>query len=107
MLETLATGKADAAIGMALRWLKPLEQGFDVKIIAGGHGGCLRLLAPSASGIKDLAGLKGKTIAVADMTAPEKNFFAILLKKNGLDPEKDVDFKVFPWPLVARRGREG
>ncbi len=49
LLETLATGKADAAIGMALRWLKPLEQGFDVKIVAGGHGGCfvfLRLHPP-------------------------------------------------------------
>src|SRR5580704_18381636 len=27
LLETLATGKADAAVGMALRWLKPMEQG--------------------------------------------------------------------------------
>ena len=26
LLEALATGKADAAVGMALRWLKPLEQ---------------------------------------------------------------------------------
>ena len=48
LLETLATGKADAAAGMALRWLKPMEQGFDVKIIASTHGGCLRLLAPTA-----------------------------------------------------------
>ena len=31
LLEAIATGKADAGVGMALRWLKPLEQGFDVK----------------------------------------------------------------------------
>jgi NitT/TauT family transport system substrate-binding protein len=46
LLETLATGKADAAVGMALRWLKPMEQGFDVKIIASLHGGCMRCWRP-------------------------------------------------------------
>ena len=30
LLEAIATGKADAGVGMALRWLKALEQGFDV-----------------------------------------------------------------------------
>ena len=40
LLEAIATGKTDAGLGMALRWLKPLEQGFDVKIAAGTHGGC-------------------------------------------------------------------
>jgi NitT/TauT family transport system substrate-binding protein len=32
LLEAIATGKADAGLGLALRWLKPLEQGFDVRI---------------------------------------------------------------------------
>ncbi|MCW2318185.1 NitT/TauT family transport system substrate-binding protein [Rhodoblastus acidophilus] len=100
LLETLATGKADAAAGMALRWLKPMEQGFDVKIVASTHGGCLRLLAPTASNIKNLKDLKGKIIAVSDMNSPGKNFFAIRLKKVGLDPEKDVEFKQFPGPLL-------
>ena len=48
LLEAIATGKADAGVGMALRWLKALEQGFDVKLTAGTHGGCrpkTRLLA--------------------------------------------------------------
>ena len=100
LLETLATGKADAAGGMALRWLKPMEQGFDVKIIASTHGGCLRLLAPTNSDIKTLKDLKGKTIAVSDMNSPGKNFFSIRLKKAGLDPNTDVEFKQFPAPLL-------
>ena len=45
LLEAIATGKADAGVGMALRWLKPLEQGFDVRITTAIHGGCMRLLA--------------------------------------------------------------
>jgi NitT/TauT family transport system substrate-binding protein len=100
LLETLATGKADAAVGMALRWLKPLEQGFDVKIVTSTHGGCLRLLVPTESGIADVKDLQGKTIAVSDMNSPGKNFFAIVLKKAGLDPTVDVDFKAFPGPLL-------
>jgi len=34
LLESLATGKADAAVGMIHRWLKPLEAGLAVKIVA-------------------------------------------------------------------------
>jgi NitT/TauT family transport system substrate-binding protein len=37
LLEAIATGKADAGVGMALRWLKPLEQGFDVRITTATH----------------------------------------------------------------------
>ena len=100
LLETLATGKADAAVGMALRWLKPLEQGFDVKIIASLHGGCMRLFAPADSGINQVADLKGKTIGVSDMNSPAKNFFAIVIRKAGLDPTADVEFKQFPAALL-------
>ena len=63
LLEAIATGKTDAGLGMALRWLKPLEQGFDVKIAAGTHGGCMRVLSRANSGVDKLADLKGKIVA--------------------------------------------
>jgi NitT/TauT family transport system substrate-binding protein len=100
LLEAIASGKADAGIGMALRWLKPLEQGFDVRITTATHGGCMRLLSTKASGIRTLADLKGKTIGVTDMAAPDKNFFAIRLAKLGFDPNNDVQFRVFPGDLL-------
>jgi NitT/TauT family transport system substrate-binding protein len=107
LLEGIATGKADAGIGMALRWLKPLEQGFDVKITAGTHGGCMRLLAASDSGIADLAGLRGKTIGISDMASPAKNFFAIGLTKRGVDPNKDVQWRQFPADLLGLALQKG
>ena len=64
LLEAIATGKADAGVGMALRWLKPLEQGFDVKVVAGTHGGCIRLLGSKSAGATKLEDLKGKKIRV-------------------------------------------
>src|ERR1700729_1575195 len=100
LLEAIATGKADAGVGMALRWLKPLEQGFDVRITTATHGGCMRLLAAKTSAIQTLADLKGKTIGVSDLAAPDKNFFAIRLAKLGLDPLTDVDWRAFPADLL-------
>ena len=101
LLEALATGKADAGIGMALRWFKPLEQGFDVKITAGIHGGCTRLVTSKGSGITNIAALKGKTIGVGDLAGPGKNFFAIVLKKQGIDPERDVQWRQYPADLLG------
>ena len=107
LLEAIATGKADAGVGMALRWLKPLEGGFDVKIAAGIHGGCLRLFAKSGSGIASLADLRGKVIGVADLTSPDRNFFAILLQQAGIDPTRNVEWRVFPadiLPVALQKG---
>lgn len=101
LLEALSTGKADASVGMALRWLKPLEQGFDVKLTAGTHGGCLRLLASKASGITTLDGLRGQTIAVTPGGSPGKNFFSVLLARHGVDLTKDVSFREYPGDLLA------
>ncbi|MEX3896830.1 ABC transporter substrate-binding protein [Paraburkholderia sp. BR10954] len=107
LLEAIATGKSDAGVGMALRWIKPLEQGFDVKLTAGIHGGCMRLLATRASGIVDLQGLKGRTVGVSDMASPARNFFAVSLKKIGVDPDNDVHWRQYPAPLLGEALKKG
>lgn len=107
LLEAIATGKADGAAGMALRWLKPLEQGFDVKLVAGLHSGCMHLLTQRTSGITELGQLRGKVIGVGDMAAPDKNFFGIMLRQQGIDPERDVIWQQFPpdlLPLALQKG---
>ncbi len=101
LLEAIATGKADAGVGMALRWLKPLEQGFDVKITTAVHGGCMRLFTNSASGIKDISGLRGKTVGVSDLAAPDKNFFSIVAAKQGIDPTKDIEWRAYPADMLG------
>lgn len=106
LLESMATGKADAATGMALRWLKALEQGFDVKLTAGTHGGCLRLVTRDG-GPTDLASLRGQSIGVTDMAAPDKNFFSLQLKKHGVDPVRDVTWRVYPVDLLGTALEKG
>jgi NitT/TauT family transport system substrate-binding protein len=107
LLEAIATGKTDAGLGMALRWLKPLEQGFDVKIAAGTHGGCMRVLTRANSGVDRLADLKGKIVAVGDLAGPDKNFFSIQLAKQGIDPNKDVDWRAYPGNLLQLAVEKG
>jgi NitT/TauT family transport system substrate-binding protein len=107
LLEAIATGKADAGIGMALRWLKPLEQGFDVRITAGVHGGCIRLLGSKAAGITSLESLRGKTIAISDQASPAKNFCSIVFAKNGIDPVRDIDWRQYPADLLALAVEKG
>ena len=107
LLEAIATGKSDAGLGMALRWLKPLEQGFDVKIAAGTHGGCMRVLSRANSGLDKLADLKGKIVGVGDLGGPDKNFFSIQLSKQGIDPIKDVDWRVYPGNLLQLAVEKG
>ena len=101
LLELLASGKADAGLGMAFGWLKPLEQGFDVKLTAGVHGGCIRLLTTSQSGIADVAALKGKAVGTFNMASPDRNFVSVLAAKRGLDPLHDIDWRVFPADLLG------
>ncbi len=107
LLESLATGKADAAVGMIHRWLKPLESGFDVKLIGSSHGGCVRLLGAKETGATDLQALRGKTIGVSDLAAPGKNFFSILLAKNGIDPDKEVTWRQYPADLLGLAVEKG
>ncbi len=107
LLEAIATAKADAGVGMALRWLKPLEQGFDVKISAGLHGGCMRLIGSRAAGVNTVLDLPGKTIGVSDMASPSKNFFSIVLSKFGIDPAKDVEWRQYPADLLGLAVEKG
>jgi NitT/TauT family transport system substrate-binding protein len=101
LLELLASGKADAGVGMALAWMKPLEQGFDVRLTAAIHGGCIRLLTKPDSGIASVAGLKGKSVGCISMAGPDKNFISILAVKQGIDPVKEIDWRAYPADLLG------
>jgi NitT/TauT family transport system substrate-binding protein len=101
LLEMLASGKADAGAGMALSWLKPLEQGFDVKLTAALHGGCIRLLTTQQFGITSVAGLKGKAVGTFNMASPDHNFISILAARSGLDPLSDIQWRVYPPDLLG------
>jgi NitT/TauT family transport system substrate-binding protein len=79
-----------------MAFLKPIEEGLDVKLTAGIHRGCLRVQAPLGGNIKTVQDLKGKRIGVPGMGTPPFIFANRVLGDNGIDPRNDVQWKVFP-----------
>jgi NitT/TauT family transport system substrate-binding protein len=106
LLEAIATGKSDAGLGMALRWLKPLEQGFDVKIAAGTHGGCMRVLTRTSSGVEKLADLKGKIVASAISPDPTRTSSRSSLPSSASTPTRTSIGAPIPGTFSTSRSRK-
>jgi len=94
--DVLALGGYDITHHLIMYFLKPIEQGLDVRISAGIHTGCLRVQAPVNGKVHNVADLKGKTIGVPGMGTPPFIFANRVLGANGIDARKDVSWKVFP-----------
>jgi NitT/TauT family transport system substrate-binding protein len=92
--EGLGFGKFDANYSMIMYWLKPIEQGLDVKITGGVHSGCLRVQAGVRSEIRSVADLKGKRIGIPMMGSAPFIFTSRVLTAQGMDPTTDVIWKV-------------
>src|SRR5665213_2342895 len=60
--DALALGGFDITHHLIMMFLKPIEQGMDVKILAGVHRGCLRVQTSTTGGVQTLEDLKGKRI---------------------------------------------
>ncbi|NPV92784.1 MAG: ABC transporter substrate-binding protein [Firmicutes bacterium] len=94
--EGLATGKIDATDGVLMQWIKPIEQGLDVKFTAGIHTGCIQVLVPPNSNIKTVKDFKGKTIGVTGIGGGPMNLVSRVLADNGVDLKNDVTWKAYP-----------
>jgi NitT/TauT family transport system substrate-binding protein len=93
-INGLSTGAHDAEQGAAHSYLPAIEQGAAIDLAGGLHGNCLRLLVGAHAGIKTVADFKGKTIGVVGSGDLAMSFFEILLVKNGVDPRRDITWKV-------------
>jgi NitT/TauT family transport system substrate-binding protein len=98
--EQLATGKIEAVSGLLDKWLKPMEQGLDIKFSAGIHFGCLQILVPIDSPIKSVKDLKGKRIGVPVIGDGPTVFASRVLVKYNLNPKSDVQWVSFPQQML-------
>jgi NitT/TauT family transport system substrate-binding protein len=94
--DVLALGGFDVTHHLIMYLLKPLEQGLDVKMTGGVHTGCLRVQTSSTSSIATAKDLKGKKIGCPGMGTPPFIFANRALNAAGLDPSKDVEWRVYP-----------
>lgn len=94
--DSLALGSYDITMHLIMYFLKPIEQGLDVKFTGGVHTGCLRVQAGANGSVKTVKDLKGKKIGVPGMGTPPFIFANRVLGANGMDASKDVEWRVFP-----------
>ena len=94
--EGLALGKIDATQSMVMTYLKPIEQGLDLKFTAGVHKGCMHLLTAKDSSLSKPEDLKGKRIGVQGMGVSPWFFAARVLGSLGMDIKGDVEWKIYP-----------
>ncbi len=94
--DVLALGGYDITHHLVMYFLKPIEQGLDVKFTAGIHKGCLRVQAPVKGNIHTVADLKGKTIGVPGMGTPPFIFANRVIGAHGIDARRDIDWRVYP-----------
>jgi NitT/TauT family transport system substrate-binding protein len=94
--DVLALGGFDITHHLIMYFLKPIEQGLDVKIGAGIHKGCLRVQAAPNGPINSVADLRGKRIACPGMGTPPFIFANRVLGAQGIDPSKEIEWRVFP-----------
>lgn len=93
--DLLSSGKIDGSPGILFTFLKPIEQGADVRISAGLHGNCLRVVVAKRSGITKAADFKGKSVGVGSLGDAGMSLFTLLLAENGVDPLRDVNWRVY------------
>jgi NitT/TauT family transport system substrate-binding protein len=94
--DVLALGGFDITHHLVMYFLKPIEQGLDVRFTAGIHKGCLRVQSSTKGNIHSVQDLRGKRIGVPGMGTPPFIFANRVLGANGIDASKDVTWRVFP-----------
>lgn len=94
--DVLALGGYDVTHHLIMYFLKPIEQGLDVKFTGGIHRGCLRVQAPLNGKIRTVKDLRGKRIGVPGMGTPPFIFANRVLGANGIDPSKEITWMVYP-----------
>jgi NitT/TauT family transport system substrate-binding protein len=94
--EGIVSGKLDVTDGVLQSWLKPIEQGLDVKFTLGLHQGCMSSTVLTDSPYKSITDLKGKTIGVsAPIGSGAMNYLYRTILHAGLDPVKDYEWVAY------------
>lgn len=110
MAEAIGSGQVDAGFGLLGKYLQPIDNGLDIKITAGIHTGCTKLLVPQNSDIKSVADLKGKKVGTGGLGAAGTIITRRSLYHAGLNASldnSDVEFVVYSESDLAQALQKG
>jgi NitT/TauT family transport system substrate-binding protein len=93
--DLLNLGKIHIGQQPIMMFLKPIEEGLNVKMTVGVHKGCLRIQAAANGNIKTVEDLRGKRIGVPGMGTPPFIFANRVLGRHKVDPKTEIEWRVF------------
>ncbi|GAA3207173.1 ABC transporter substrate-binding protein [Oerskovia jenensis] len=108
--DGISSGTYAGGPGIFFSWLKPIEQGLDVKLTTGLHEGCLRLVVLNDSPYDDVALLRGKKIGVSSIGNSAMSFFSLDLLDAGINPDPaagEVEWVVYDNDILPQALQDG
>jgi NitT/TauT family transport system substrate-binding protein len=91
-IHALSSGTLGGEQGSTFSLFPSIEQGAEIRLVGGLHGGCYRLVIGKHSGIRKVADFKGKAIGFPSPDA--MLFYQLLLAENGVDAQHEVTWKM-------------
>lgn len=93
--DLIAANKADVTYGLLPTFIQRIANGFDLKVVAGVHFGCINVVAAKDSDIHSIADLKGKRVGIpGSMGSDPAIMLQRLLIANNI-AISDVDLQVY------------
>jgi NitT/TauT family transport system substrate-binding protein len=92
--KALAAGEVDLTLHFSVPFLLQLEAGDPLVLLAGVHVGCMELFGTER--VRAIRDLKGKTVAVSGLGAPDHMFLASMAAYVGLAPRQDITWVTYP-----------
>lgn len=106
--DALGTGQVDVAGDHIATLLVPTVNGVNMTFTTASQTGCKSLYVLADSDIKSTTDLVGKTIAVPDgIGMSDQNITMRYLSKDGIDPQKDVNYKVVTNDAIVQALQNG
>jgi NitT/TauT family transport system substrate-binding protein len=94
--QALASGAVDVSLLFTPSLVVQLDAGAPIVVLAGGHAGCAELIGRSE--MRSTRELKGKRVAVTEPRGDEQHFTSMFVAHVGLDPRRDIEWIVRPFP---------
>ena len=90
----LPRGQVDFTMNYATNFVRSIDAGAPITLLAGIHVGCYELF--TQAGIRSMADLKGKSVGIQALGSNPHVLLTLLAAQVGLDPSKDIHWVTDP-----------
>jgi NitT/TauT family transport system substrate-binding protein len=94
IIDSLKAGETDISLHFDAPSIVQIAAGVPITFLAGVHVGCFKLFGTNQ--VQTISDLKGKNVSVAELGGSDHVFLSIIASYVGLDPNKDINWVIYP-----------